>query len=238
MKLIQKAFSNCKVDDIDQKGRVVVAANAFDNEDADGDISAVGSFTKTLKEHFSRARWFLNHDKSLLLGVPIEGNEVYPHLKMVGQLNMEKQIGKDAYSDYKLYAEYGKSLEHSIGVNPIQRDKKDRRIVKEWQLWEYSTLTSWGANPNTPMLGIKSAQDMSETIDWLDIMLRKGDYTDERFKQIELHIKTLRSLALEPELQATTRQDKPDEKQAQIISALKEYNQKLSTKNLLSKWKN
>jgi HK97 family phage prohead protease len=223
MKLIQKAFSNCKVDDLDSKGRVVVAANAFDNEDADGDISAVGSFQKTLKEHFNRARWFLNHDKSLLLGVPIEGSEAYPYLKMVGQLNMEKQIGKDAYSDYKLYAEHGKSLEHSIGVNPIKRDPKDRRIVKEWQLWEYSTLTSWGANPNTPMLGIKSAKDMEDVIDWMEIMLKKGDYTDERFKQIELQIKTLRSLALEPEPGATTQKNKPDEKMSKQLSVIKHF---------------
>jgi HK97 family phage prohead protease len=236
--MIYKAFSNCKIDDLDNKGRVVVAANAFDNEDSDGDISAVGSFSKTLKEHFNRARWFKDHDKTILIGVPIEGVEVYPHLKMVGQLNMEKQVSRDVYSDYKLYAEYGKSLEHSVGVNPIQRDQKDKRIVKEWRLWEYSTLSSWGANENTPMLGIKSAKDFADSIDWLDIMLRKGDYTDERFKQIELQIKTLRSLAKEPEpTDATTQKDEPNEKGSEAIATLKNFNQSLIIKNSLHKWK-
>lgn len=237
MKLLQKAFSTCKIDDIDQKGRVVVAANAFDNVDADGDISAVGSYTKTLKENFNRTRWFYNHDKSILLGVPLEGAEVYPYLKMVGQLNMEKQVSRDVYSDYKLFADHGKSLEHSVGVAPVQRDNKDKRIVKEWKLWEYSTLSSWGANPNTPALDIKSAKDLEDALGWLDIMLRKGDYTDEKFKKIELTIKALRSLAVEPEQQATTQEDKPDEKQLQYITALKEYNQNLLTKNTLVSWK-
>lgn len=263
MKLIEKSFWNCTVKDIDQKGQVVIAANAFDNEDADGDISAPGSFQKTLKEHFKRTRWFYNHDKSILLGVPIEGVEEYPYLKMTGRLNLEKQISRDVYSDYKLYAEYGKSLEHSVGVNPVQRDSKDRKRVMEWKLWEYSTLSSWGANSNTPMLGIKSIKDMREAIDWLDIMLRKGDYTDERFKQIELQIKNIRSLTQEPEHHATTQQHKPDGmkecpsckkmmpkeadscphcghsmKASEILATLKQFTKQLQIKNELRSWKN
>lgn len=202
--MLTKFFTDCKVDDIDKKGRIVVAANAFDNQDADGDVSAVGSFKKTLTENFNRTRWFYNHDKTILLGVPLEGKEDYPFLKMTGQLNLEKEIARDVYSDYKLYAEHGKSLEHSVGVNPVQRDQKDRRIVKEWKLWEYSTLSSWGANPNTPALGIKSAKDLASAVDWFEVMLKKGDYTDQRFKQIEGALKTLRTLTIEPEQSKAT----------------------------------
>lgn len=235
MKLIQKSFSVCKVDDVDQKGRVIIAANAFDNMDADGDISAVGSYQKTLKENFSRVRWFHNHNKNILLGVPIEGVEAYPFLKMTGQLNMEKEVSRDVYSDYKLFAQFGKSLEHSVGVNPVLRDTKDKRIVKEWKMWEYSTLSSWGANPNTPMLGIKSDTELAETIDWMMIILEKGDHTDEYKKKVEKQISILRSLAIEPEPDgATTQKDKPDEKG--LLIALKEYNQQLSIKNTFKTW--
>lgn len=91
------------IKDIDEKGRVLVAANALGNVDADKDISMEGSFQKTLKDNFSRLKWFLNHDRDILLGVPVEGKEKYPYLEMLGQLNMKKQISRDTYEDYKLH---------------------------------------------------------------------------------------------------------------------------------------
>ena len=106
-----------KVNDVDEKGRVVICVNAFGNEDTDGDISVQGSFTKTLKENFARVKWYLNHNQNILLGVPIEGFEDANYLKMTAQFNMNKQISRETYEDYKLYAEYGKTLEHSIGVD-------------------------------------------------------------------------------------------------------------------------
>jgi len=187
-----------QVKDVDQKGRVVIAANAFGNIDSQGDISTYGSFSKTLKENFDRVRWLLNHDGTKLLGVPIEGTETPQYLQVVGQLNMNKEMSRDVYEDYKLYAEYGKSLEHSIGVDPIKYDIQGKvRKVSEWKLWEFSTLTTWGANEKTPMLAIKS-----DELDWLNIQVEKGNYTDERFSQIEKQIQVLKSLLVEPE-QAT-----------------------------------
>lgn len=187
------------VKDIDEKGIVIVAANAIGNVDSDKDMSIDGSFDKTLSEGFKRLKWFLNHDRNLLLGVPIEGKQSGKYLEMKGQLNLKKQIAKDTYEDYKLYAEHGKTLEHSIGVEAVKWEQQgDTRMVKEWKLWEYSTLTSWGANEDTPMLGIKSADSIIEAIDWLNVMLKKGNYSDEKFLQIEEKINSLKSLFTEP----------------------------------------
>ena len=214
-----KNFST-EVKDVDGKGRVLVAANAIGNIDSDSDISLDGSFTKTLSEHFKRVKWLLNHG-DILLGVPVEGTQHGKYLQMLGQLNMDKEVSRDVYSDYKLYAEYGKTLEHSIGVNAIKWEmKNDVRQVSEWKLWEYSTLTKWGANPDTPMLGMKSAKDFSEAVDWLDTMLRKGDYTDERFKQIEEQLGRLKSLmAAEPVIITP----KADEPKFDIADAIREF---------------
>lgn len=185
-----------QIKDIDQKGVIVVAANAFGNIDNQGDVSMQGAFKKTLSENFSRLKWFLNHDKEKLIGVPIEGTEDGSYLKLTGKLNLNKELGRDVYEDYKLYAEYGKTLEHSIGVDAVKYDmKSDRREVAEWKMWEYSTLTAWGANEKTPMIALKS---MNDELDFLNIMLRKGDYTDERFKEIETQINKLKSLLNEP----------------------------------------
>lgn len=180
--------------DLDEKGIVTVAANAFGNEDSDGDISEYGSFSKTLKEHFLRVKWFLNHNKTQLLGVPIEGSETQKYLQMRGQINMNKQIGRDTYEDYRLYAEHGRTLEHSIGVEAVKRDATDKRIVKEWKLWEYSTLTHWGANHDTPLLGIKSDESPEEALAFLEMCVRKGNYTDMRGKEIEENIALLKAL--------------------------------------------
>ena len=208
------------VKDIDSKGQILVAANALGNVDSDKDISMEGSFNKTLKDNFSRLKWFLNHDKTQLVGVPIEGKEKYPYLEMLGQINMNKQLGKDVYEDYKLYAEYGKSLEHSIGVEAIKKAEKDGiRRVHEWKLWEYSTLTAWGSNENTPMLGMKSLEDLATSIDWLELKMRKGKFSDEKFIDIEKQLTLLRSLCTEPDIEEdeTTLKAKPND-DVEIIS--------------------
>lgn len=188
-----------QIKDIDDKGIVTVAANAFGNIDSQKDISLEGSFNKTIKENFPRLKWFLNHNTNILLGVPIEAKEMYPHLQVRGQLNMAKEVSRDVYEDYKLYAEYGKTLEHSIGVDAIKHTMKGGiRHVSEWKWWEYSTLTSWGANENTPMLSIKSVSEIADCIDWLELKMRKGNFTDAKFEEIQKQINAIRSLSTEP----------------------------------------
>lgn len=212
----------CKssVVDYDEKGIVTVAANAFSNEDADGDISMPGSYTKTLSENFNRMRWLLNHDRTKLLGVPIEGNQSNEYLKMRGQMNLKKEIARDTYEDYKLYAEYGRSLEHSVMVQAIKRDKGDERKVLEWKMWEYSTLTTWGANEQTPMIDIKASNDLGEAIAFMELCLRKGNYTDDRGKEMEKHIKIMRSL-IDSEPDNSTQLVKPDAETINYIKNLK-----------------
>jgi DNA-directed RNA polymerase subunit RPC12/RpoP len=137
---------------------------------------------KTPDENFGRVKWYLNHNQSQLLGVPIEGTETDEYLQMTAQLNMNKQLSRDVYEDYRLYAEYNKTLEHSVGVDPVKRDTKDARVVLEWKLWEFSTLTNWGANSNTPLLSIKSEKEAVETIELLEKIMLQGKYSDERLK--------------------------------------------------------
>ena len=191
-----------RVEDVTEKGEVTVVANAFGNVDADNQISMPGSFTKSINETFNRLKWFLNHDRTILLGIPLEAKEVAnQELQVRGQLNMKKQVAMDTLEDYKLWAQYGRTLEHSVGVTPVKADPWERdkpQKVYEWKWWEYSTLTSWGANPLTPMREIKSDNPLEEMA-WLETMLRKGNYTDERFKRIEQQFNILKSLVTNQE---------------------------------------
>ena len=205
-----KTFSTL-IKDVDQKGRVLVAANAIGNVDADNDRSMNGSFNKTIKENFGRVKWFLNHDTRLLLGVPIEAKERSAYLQVLGQLNMNKEMSRDIYEDYKLYAEHGRTLEHSIGVEARKyKMVDDVREVYEWMWWEYSTLTSWGANSDTPLLDIKSVNDIYDEIKWEEQRLKRGKYSDKKFKEIDLYLSKLkRSLSREPDFKSTTYLIKP-----------------------------
>lgn len=191
--MYQRLLYKTKATDLDEeKGIVTVAVNGIGVVDSQNDISMPGSFNKTLSENISRMKWFLNHDTTQLLGVPLEGAEKDGNLIMTGQLNLAKQIGRDTLEDYKLYASAGRTLEHSIGVQAIKRDQKDRRKVLEWKMWEYSTLTSWGSNPQTFLVGIKSdgPETVRKNIEFLREAL-KMRYTDERLKQYEMKLDML-----------------------------------------------
>lgn len=208
-----KTFAS-QIKDVDQKGRVLVAANAIGNIDAEDDRSLSGSFNKTIKENFLRVKWFLNHNTNLLLGVPIEAKERSAYLQVLGQLNMNKQVSRDTYEDYKLYAEYNRTLEHSVGVEAKKFRMVDNvREVIEWKWWEYSTVLSWGANENTPLIEMKSASQVYDEIQWNETKIKKGKYSDEKFKEIDLYLAKLkRSLKREPDSRSTTYLNKPSGK--------------------------
>ena len=190
--ILYKSMYRTKSTDVDDvKGIVTVAVNAIGVKDADGDISSKGSFNKTLDENFKRVKWFLNHDKKILLGCPIEGKEDDGNLIMVGQLNLKKEIGRDILEDYKLYAEHGKTLEHSIGVKAIKRDELNKSIVKEWSLWEYSTLTNWGANPSTFLIDIKEEKNVEYHIKMIEKALGMR-YSNERLKSFESNLEIIK----------------------------------------------
>lgn len=198
--MIYKSVKSSVYDVDTEKGIVVVGANAFNNEDFHHDISMPGSFTKTLNENFDRLKWHLNHDKKILLGVTLEAKETETHLQTTGKFNLNKSVSRDVYEDYKLHAQYNKTMEHSVGVKAIKRDPIDKRKVSEWYLGEWSTLTTWGANPDTPIFSVKSedATTIEDQIDWLELSCRKGNFTDLKGKQLEDKIKELRSLLAEP----------------------------------------
>lgn len=182
-----------KANDVDEQGRVTVAVNRTGIEDSQGDISMPGSFDATLITDLPRMKWLYNHDWTQLLGVPLEGSEKNGDLIMVGQLNMNKQLCRDVYTDYKLMAEYGRTLEHSVGVIAIERDKTDRRKVLQWKMLEYSTLSFLGANPCTFLVDIKGAsrQKVKEAAEFLQKALCMPEYSDYRLKDIDMRLQLM-----------------------------------------------
>lgn len=195
----KKSFSY-KVVNIDSKGTVEIYANAFNNVDHANEISMPGSFKKTIKEGVKRVRHLKNHDRTMLLGLPIEMKEDDFGLYVKSKMNIEKQLVKDVYSDYMFFAENERTLEHSIGYDLIKWDYDEETGIQknhEYKLYEYSTLDFLGCNELTPMIDIKAADGVNrlkESVDLLEKMLKFSGYSDEKCKEIEQKIIELRQL--------------------------------------------
>lgn len=191
---IQQLSYKTKVNDLDdEKGIVTIGVNGIGIEDAQGDISMPGSFTKTLQEGLKqRIKHLLDHDYHKQIGVPVDGYETDRDLVFVSALNLEKQISRDVYSDYKFNAEHGRTMEHSIGVSAVKRDNADSRKVLEWKLFEYSTLNAWGANPRTGLIDLKTAtqDDVMRSVEVVREAMKER-YSDERLKNLDMELSLL-----------------------------------------------
>ena len=174
-----------EIKDLDEKGIVTAYANVYDFEDSDGDISAKGSFTKTVKENFKRIRVLKDHNPRITLGVPLEikTDDSYGLLTTT-QFNMQKEVSRDMFTDIKLMKENGLNAELSIGYDIVSRSKSDKRVINEYKLMEYSFLSSWAANELSivqSVKGIKTHHGIMEIIEKAYDL----DYSDPRKKQIE-----------------------------------------------------
>lgn len=209
---------NQQIVDLDEKqGIVKTYINTFNVMDTWNEVSLPGSFKKTFQENFKKIYWLKNHDWDIMPGIT---KELYEDLKgaiAVGQINMKKQVGVDLWNDYMLYAENGRSLEHSVRVMTIKdRKEGDITYLLEQKMSEWSTLTRPGSNPETEVISLKYSENDIE-------LLKKAlnlKYSDEKLKAIEEQIKALEFKAAE-----STLNDKPlpDEFIKQTINSIKNF---------------
>lgn len=207
-----------EVKDLDEgKGIVDAYANAYNNEDSDKDISAPGSFIKSVSENFKKIRVYKNHDTTQMVGVPkeIDTQDAYG-LRTVTQFQMNTSLGKDMFNDVVLIKSNNQDADLSIGYRVMRRDEKDRRIIKEYALREYSFLTSWGANPLATVTSLKDVNSVNKLIDHLTKMYNLP-YSDERLVKVE---EILKSLTVAP--QFSTQSDEP------IVDLLTHFKQSLN----------
>ena len=181
----------------EEKGVVIAYANAYNNEDSDKDISAYGSFEKSVNENFKRIRVLKDHNPTMMVGVPlsIDLKDTYG-LLTTSQFNMKKDMGRDMFTDVKLMYDSGLNAELSIGYQVMQRDQKNTNIITEYKLMEYSFLSSWAANSLSIVQDIKS---IKSTYGILELIEKSYDldYSDTRLKQIETILKALTDKPLE-----------------------------------------
>jgi HK97 family phage prohead protease len=181
------------VKDVDaKKGIVTGYFSAFNIKDSDGDIILPGSFKRSIEEWQPKGRikHLLNHDPRQPLGKITELRE-----DSYG-LYYESQIGKhNLGQDFIKMVESDLVKEHSIGFNiKGQRKAENANEIYDIVLYEGSSLTSWGANEYTPLLGLKSADDRVQRIKRLEKFVKHSDATDETIELLMLEIKQLNQL--------------------------------------------
>lgn len=190
-----KSF-DLEVKDIDaKKGIVIGYFSAFGNVDSDGDIMMPGAFKRTIQDWGpkgkGRIKHLLNHDPSKPLGKIQELEEDSYGLKYESLVGTHS-LGKD----YIKMVESGLIGEHSIGFQTLREQKSSMgNEILDVKLFEGSSLTAWGANEATPLIGMKgmkSIEDVQNEIKSFEKFIRNSDVTDET---IELCIIKVRQLA-------------------------------------------
>ena len=190
-----KSFEG-NVKDVDSKQGIVSGYfSAFGMVDSDGDIMMPGAFKRSIQdwgpEAKGRVKHLLNHDPSQPLGKILE-------LKEDGYgLFYRSQVGSHRLGqDFIKMVESDLIGEHSIGFRILREQKSsEANEIHEVMLFEGSSLTAWGANEYTPILGIKSLADstkIQEQIKSFEKFIRNSDVTDET---IELCLIKVRQLA-------------------------------------------
>lgn len=189
-KLITKDFS-AKIEDVSDEGIVSIYVNKFNNVDSQGEISDPKSFNKTISDGIERIKHLKDHDQHKLLGLPIEIKPDSFGLLVRSAMNLKKELALDVFEDYKFFANYNRTLEHSIGSVVVKSVKEGEYIRNlEYALFEYSTLSFLGANSETPLVSFKNETNYQK-IQILNEMM-KGKYSDERFKALENTIKLMK----------------------------------------------
>ncbi len=166
----QKKYNSCKTLDIDTTNRQVkVAIAEMQTVDRDNEIFDPRAFDKSVKENGPQGTneiWhLLDHDKNSFSAL-----SKFKEIGTDGKYLFGVSQYKDSFAwrevAWPLY-EAGDFNQHSVGFIPLdkQKQKNGTTIITSARLYEGSAVL-WGANPNTPVLGIqKSISELFEDAD-------------------------------------------------------------------------
>ncbi len=221
----EKSAVLTKIEDVDSKqGIVIFYTSAFNNKDSDGDIIRKGAFAKSLNEGFKRFRHLKDH--RIPVGLPIE-KETFEDdygLRVASKLFKGIQDADELLIQYETFADMGNAMEHSFGYETIQEDfsKEDNaNILKELKLWEFTTMTTWGANENAVQVGLKDMNplDLIRQLRVLKTMV-KGDFKDARLEQYEKQINEIELIMLNSQPSTQQEPDTTEDKRKEYLLKL------------------
>ena len=178
------------VKDVDSlKGIVKAYYSVIGNADSDNDIVEPGAGTKTIQERgpggSDRIKHFKFHDPRLAPGRIKELGEDEFGGFFVSNIS-KSTLGRDTLIEYQ----EGIITEHSFGFEIIQYDIDEVGIrhIKEYRLWEVSTLSAWGANPLTSVVSVKDLESeagLLKAINNITNRLKIGSFSDDYMERLE-----------------------------------------------------
>lgn len=210
--------------------------SVYNNLDLGEDIVRPGAFTKTISEKNGVVPMLWQHDPGLPIGVNLL-SDTGATLANRGVINLEKQLGREALSDLRMWQKYGMRFGQSIGYETVKENrlKGGTRELLEVNLWEGSLVT-FGMNP---LAGVSSVKQLARMTRSLHTEIKEGRTlsaaTRDRLARILDEVSTLLASA-EPEerssideSEAVTPQDKPSD--LTLIEQLKHLDSLFEVKN-------
>ncbi len=211
--------------DIDSnKGIVTGYFAAFNSVDSDGDVIEKGSFQKTITERGPEGKqlikWLLDHDKYKALGkIDVLKEDNYG-------LYYEGKVGRHTLGkDFMFMVEDGIINQHSFGYKTIKENYDNQtktNRIKELMMYEGSSVQFLGANPNTPITGVKSLEDALEMCEKLQRFIQTSKATDETLIQLDAKLKSLQ-IDLEPFLHSIKEEPTDEQIKETLIHSFKQY---------------
>lgn len=113
-------------------------------------------------------------------------------------------------------------------------EKSGIRTITEVMLYEGSAVI-WGANPDTPTLGMKSLldakpEDLVKRLEKLSVAFKNGTFTDDTFGLLEIEIKQIQDAIAKLSTPPAVKAVEPQEDNT-LLNAIRNTNSQL--KNLL-----
>jgi len=239
----QKKYNTCKTLDIDTSQRQVkIAIAEMETIDRDNEVFDPKAFNKTLKEQGpdgSNEIWhLLDHDNNSFSAL-----SKFKEVGVTGKYVYGVSQYKDSFAwrevAWPLY-EAGDFNQHSVGFVPLNKvkQKEGHTVITDVRLLEGSAVL-WGAQPNTPVLGIQKAikdlfddaeLDTQEIIEHRFSRLIKR-IQDEKFTEVNKNLLTIELMRLQTMYKTTSPIQtimKPDY-ESQIREAFKSFNNSLNS---------
>jgi len=211
--------------DIDSnKGIVTGYFAAFNSVDSDGDVIEKGSFQKTIQERGPEGKqlikWLLDHDKYKALGkIDVLKEDNYG-------LYYEGKVGRHTLGkDFMFMVEDGIINQHSFGYKTIKENYDNQtktNRIKELMMYEGSSVQFLGANPNTPITGVKSLEDALEMCEKLQRFIQTSKATDETLIQLDTKLKSLQ-IDLEPFLHSIKEEPTDDQIKQTLLKSFQKW---------------
>jgi HK97 family phage prohead protease len=169
------------------QGIAEIVISAYGNVDHDRDIVEVGACSKQIAgEYGPNPKGMLDHDWSMRSAVAktLRWWEENDGTHVEAQYNLDKEIGRDAFSDLQFY---GDDMEFSVGYEikarraPTAEEKAmgARQVITEWQINEWSHVML-GANSETRLVAAKAKTEQGAKATQAKAVVGSYEYLSDR----------------------------------------------------------